>query len=328
MMGEHQKRQDIKILCIGAAVQDVYLQGKIFKPHKEEDGELVEEFQLGSKNDIEGVVFSTGGGGTNAAVTFAKQGLHSMCMVKIGHDISGKIVLDGLHTAGVDTSLVSYLEDIGTGYSCVLLAPNGERTYLTYRGASSHFDIEVADFHDVEADWIFLTSLAGDFDSLSKIFNYAEHKNINIAMVPGKDELKEAKKLKEFIPRLEVLVGNKEEFAMIYEGETLEELVRAANKDVHFVVCTDGAKGVVAADRWHIITAGMYKDVEVIDRGGAGDAFASGFVAMIAAGESLEHAVTLASANSTSVVTKIGAKAGILSHDDEIHEMPLDIKEL
>ena len=327
-MGEYQKRADTKILCIGAAVQDVFLQGKIFKPHKEEDGELVEEFVLGSKNDIEGVTISTGGGATNGAVTFARQGLHAMFMGKIGNDIAGKIVLDDLHENGVDTSLVEKLDSVGTGYSCLLLAPNGERTILTYRGASIHMDFTKQDFHDTEADWLFLTSFAGDFEALQKVFAYAKSKNIKIAMIPGKDELKEPAKLKQFISHLELIGGNKEEFMMLFAGQTLEELVCEANKAVHYVVCTDGAKGAVAADRWHIVKAGMYKDVEVIDRTGAGDAFASGFVAMIASGESLEKAVTFASANSTSVVTKIGAKAGILGLHEHVHDMPLEVREL
>ena len=108
----------------------------------------------------------------------------------------------------------------------------------------------------------------------------------------------------------------------------MQDLVMQANKDVHYVVCTDGPKGAVAADRWHIVSAGVYEDVPVIDRSGAGDAFASGFIAMIAAGDSLERAVTFASANSTSVVGSIGAKSGILQHDAKIHSMPLDVKEL
>ena len=49
---------------------------------------------------------------------------------------------------------------------------------------------------------------------------------------------------------------------------------------------------------------------------------------MIAAGESLERAVTFASANSTSVVGTIGAKAGILHHADHVHDMPLIVSEL
>ena len=328
MMGEYQKRAGIRILCIGAAVQDVFLQGKIFKPHKEEDGDLVEEFQLGSKNDIEGVTFSTGGGATNAAVTFAKQGLHAMFMGKIGHDIAGKAVLDDLHSSGVDTSLVGYLDDVGTGYSCLLLAPSGERTILTYRGASSDLDFKVEDLHHIQVDWLFLTSFGGNFSALEKVFDFAKRQAIKIAMIPGKDELKEPAKLKALLPQVTILIANKEELGMIYDGDNLEDLIRKVNRDVHYVAGTDGPKGAVAADRWHIVKAGMYEDVPVIDRTGAGDAFASGFVAMIVAGESLEQAVTFASANSTSVVTKVGAKAGILGVDDHIHAMSLDVKEI
>jgi ribokinase len=59
----------------------------------------------------------------------------------------------------------------------------------------------------------------------------------------------------------------------------------------------------------------MYQKVKVADRTGAGDAFGSGFVAAIAKGQSIGEALTLGSANATSVVQKIGAKAGILKTD-------------
>lgn len=324
----HKKRKDISILSIGAAVQDVYLQGELFTPHREHK-QLVEEFVLGSKNELDGVTFSTGGGATNAAVTFARQGLHGMFMGKIGDDVAGKAILDDLHKDGVDTSLVGISTNgYGSGYSCILLAPGGERTIMAYRGASSHFTITQADFHDTKPDWIFITSLGGNFKVLDNIFKYAKHHDIKIAFNPGKKELEAKDKLKKLIPQLSLLSMNKEEMQMIYPGKTIEDLVRAANKDVHYVVVTDGPKGAVAADRWHIVKAGMYEDVPVIDRTGAGDAFSSGFTAMIAAGESLEQAVTFGSANSTSVVGKIGAKAGILHMNHHVHDMPLKVKDM
>lgn len=326
-MSEQKKREDIKILSIGAAIQDVYLRGKLFTPKNEHHRE-VEEFQLGSKNDIEGVFFSTGGGATNGAVTFARQGLHSVFMGKIGSDIAGKAVLDDLHKEGVDTGLVTYLSDDCTGYSCLLLAPSGERTILTYRGASAHISIHETDFHDTMADWIFLTSIAGNFEALDVIFAYARDHDIRIAMNPGKDELKKPDRLLKLLPAVTILSLNKEEAAMLYPGKTLEDLVRAANRDVHYVVVTDGHRGAVATDKWHIVTAGMYEDVAVVDRTGAGDAFCSGFTAMIAAGETLEQAVTFASANSSSVVKNIGAKTGILGVDSPVHAMQLEVKEI
>ena len=327
-MSQYENRKNISILTVGAAVQDVYLRGAIFTPQREEDGELVEEFSLGSKNEIEEVVFSTGGGATNAAVTFARQGLHAMYLGKVGHDVAGKAIIDDLHKDAVDTSLVGYSDTHGSGYSCILLAPNGERTILSYRGASSHYEISESDFHDVKPEWIYLTSMEGNFEILNTVFAYAKAHDIKIAMNPGKKELEAKEQLMQLIPQLTLLSMNKEEMQQIYDGESLEDLVKAASKDVHYVVVTDGPSGAVATDRWHIVRAGMYEDVPVIDRTGAGDAFSSGFTAMIAAGEPLEWAVTYASANSTSVVSKIGAKDGILHIDNEVHPMPLDVKEL
>jgi ribokinase len=248
-------------------------------------------------------------------------------MGKIGHDVAGKAILDDLHKDGVDTSLVGYSKTVGSGYSCILLAPSGERTILSYRGASSHYEINLEDFHNAQPDWIYLTSLEGNFEVIDTIFEYARNNNIKIAMNPGKKELANKDHLKELIPHLTILSMNKEEMQQIYSGETLEDLVRQASQDVHYVIVTDGPNGAVASDRWHIVRAGMYEDVPVIDRTGAGDAFSSGFTAMIAAGESLEWAVTYASANSTSVVSTIGAKAGILGQTDQVHGMPLDVSE-
>jgi sugar/nucleoside kinase (ribokinase family) len=70
----------------------------------------------------------------------------------------------------------------------------------------------------------------------------------------------------------------------------------------------------------------MYEDVKVIDRTGAGDAFGSGFLSQWAMGKTLKESIVFASANSTSVVTKIGAKKGILHAGIKLHDMPLHEK--
>lgn len=321
-------RRPLKVICIGAAVQDVFLLGKIFKSHRDEDGDRVQEFELGSKNDVEKVVFSTGGGATNAAVTFARQGIHALYMGKVGKDVAGTAILDALHDDEVDTSLVRISRDIGTGYSVLLLAPNGERTILTYRGASTHYDLRIHDFHDTRADWIYLSSFEGNFEALETIFEYAAKHGIKVAMNPGKKELEHTARLRKLLPRLAVLSANKEEMMMLFPGDTTTELAKNASETVPVVIVTDGPKGAAACDRQKIVRAGMYENVSVVDRTGAGDAFSSGFVAMIAKGETLEQAVRFASANSTSVVSQIGAKAGILNEGTKLHDMPMRVHEL
>src|SRR5680860_1732089 len=181
----------VRMLTIGAAVQDVFLShSPEFKPVSDKTAdELFLKIELGSKNDVNNINFSTGGGATNAAVTFARQGLGVQFMGTIAHDPAGNAVLDDLDKEGVDTSLISYSEKLHTGYSVVLLASTGERSFLTYRGASTHYDIKNFDLSESDADWIYVSSMAGNMDILDKIFAQAKQLKIKVFFNPGKGEL-------------------------------------------------------------------------------------------------------------------------------------------
>lgn len=318
------------ILSIGAAVQDVFLShSDEFTPVTDKSlHEQVMQLEMGGKADVNKINFATGGGATNASVTFARQGLHAIFMGTIGHDPAGQAVIDDLDNENVDTTHVSYAKKLNTGYSVLLLAPNGERTILTYRGASTHYQLHNFDMTNIDADWLYVSSVAGQVEILDKIFHQARSKGMKIFFNPGKKELRQPEKLRALLEDVEVLSVNKEEAAQIVEGQSSEELVRHALHYVPTVIVSDGPNGVVASDGKTIVTAGMYRDVKVIDRTGAGDAFGSGFLSQWATGKSLKESIIFASANSTSVVTKIGAKTGILHHGVKLHDMPLNEKEL
>ncbi|MDK2899380.1 MAG: ribokinase [Patescibacteria group bacterium] len=316
------------MLTIGAAIQDVFLShSQELKPVSDKTAdELFLKIELGSKNDVNNINFSTGGGATNAAVTFARQGHHSQFMGTIGHDPAGDSVLNDLDKEGVDTSRISYSDKYNTGYSVVLLASNGERSFLTYRGASTHYDIKNFDLSDSDSDWLYVSSMAGNMDVLDKIFNQAKHLSIKIFFNPGKNELKKIDKMRVLLEDVDVLSVNREEAQQIVNGEDLEELVRRLSNLVPVAIVSDGPNGVMASDGKTIVRAGMYEDIPVIDRTGAGDAFGSGFLSYWASGRSLKDSIVFASANSTSVVSKIGAKAGILHKNTTLHAMPLSEK--
>lgn len=317
------------VLSIGAAVQDVFLSNsEAFRPVCKNPDECFAMLELGAKADVNNIEFSTGGGATNASVTFARQGLSSIFMGTIGHDPAGQAVVADLDKEGVDTTHLSYSEEYNTGYSVLLLAPSGERTILTYRGASTHYDIKNFDLSECgHVDWLYVTNMAGSMDALSKMFHQAKELGIKVAFNPGKGELKQIDKLKTLLDDVEVLSVNKEEMQMIVEGETSEELVRHGMNYCPVVIVSDGPRGVTATDGKVIVSAGMYEDVPVIDRTGAGDAFGSGFISQWSQGVSLKDAIIFASANSTNVVTKIGAKTGILHEGVELHDMPVEEKE-
>lgn len=316
-----------KILAIGAAVQDVFLShSDEFKPVTEKPHETFMHLPLGSKADVNNITFSTGGGATNAAVTFGRQGIQAEFMGTLGHDPAGLAVLDDLDNEGVDTRHVSYSSRYHTGYSVLLLAPSGERTILTYRGASTHYDAKNFDLSKSDADWVYVSSMAGSMEALDKIFAQARRFKKKIMFNPGKGELSQPRKLKSLLEDVDVLSVNREEMQTIVEGNELEELARHALHYVPVAIVSDGPNGVLATDGKSVVRAGMYEDVRVIDRTGAGDAFGSGFLSQWAQGKSLRESIVFASANSTSVVTKIGAKKGILHKHTALHEMPIDEK--
>lgn len=314
----------VKVLSIGAAVQDVFLShSDEFRPACENPRECFLRLELGAKVDVNKIDFSTGGGATNASVTFVRQGLEAEFMGSVGNDPAGQAVLAELDREGVETSRVTTSKRYNTGYSVLLLAPNGERTILTYRGASTHYKASDFDLTEARADWLYVSSMAGKMDILDAVFTDAKRLGMKIMFNPGKGELQQMDKLRPLLEDVDVLSVNREEMSMIVEGDSTEELALHALNIVPVAIVSDGPNGVAATDGKTLVVAGMYEDVPVIDRTGAGDAFGSGFLSQWAQGRSLRESIIFASANSTSVVTKIGAKAGILHVGTELHDMPI-----
>lgn len=317
------------ILAIGKGTQDVFVHSDEFDPHTQ-GKHVFTEIPLGIKMEVEDVTFSTGGNATNVAVTFARQGLNSQYMWTLGDDPVSNIIMSDLDKDGVDTRFVVQKERYSSGYSLILIATNGERTILNHRGVSTGKTGVDLDFDAIAAaDWVYPTSLAsGGLELLSKIIHAAEKGGAKVMLNPAGPELAEPEKLKGLLDSVEVLCMNKEEMQLLVHGTTLEELVRHGLNYCPVVIVSDGPNGVVASDGKTIVRAGMYEDVKVIDRTGAGDAFASGFLSQWALGKSLKDSILFASANSTSVVTMVGAKAGILHKGVKLHEMPLVEKPL
>jgi sugar/nucleoside kinase (ribokinase family) len=324
----------VRIAAFGAASQDVFVSGQGIKAEldprtNEYMEEFAEDFKLGAKLAVDKIVFSTGGGATNAAVTFARQGHASSFVGKLGNDVAAAGVIAELDKEMVDTRYIIQHPTLGTQYSTILLADNGERTILIYRGAANSH--EAKDYQDIDFsqfDWIYISSFAGAFDALDTILTRAKAAGVKTMFNPGDGELSNADKLRSLLEDIDVLSVNKEEAGKIVQGGSIEELVRHGLHYVPAIIISDGPNGVMASDGKTIVKAGMYEDVPVLDRTGAGDAFGSGFLSQWAMGKSLRDSIIFASANSTSVVTKIGAKEGILHTGVQLHDMPLSEKPL
>lgn len=312
-----------RIVSIGAALQDVFLiDSDDFGTNKRG---FFNQLELGAKVDIDKIHFSTGGGATNAATTFARYGHESIFMGCIAEDPAGQAVLDVLDREGIDASYVTYTDKAHTGYSVVLLTPAGERTILTCRGASASFHLlKAKDLKRIKPDWIYVTNMRGDMEKLDEFFTTAHENGIKVMFNPGKLEIENKRKFIGLLADVDVLLVNKSEAKQIVIGTSLEEVAGRLHDIVPTTIVTDGANGALAFTTDRAYRMGLYEDPPILDSTGAGDAFGSGFLAAYAAGKSFKDSLIFASANSTSVIQKIGSKAGILTNRTKLHDMPME----
>ena len=321
-----------RIVALGSALQDLYLIDKedftattVHFVTARETNSLFGELKIGSKVDIDKLLYEIGGGGTNAAVEFARHGHESIYIGNIGHDMAGDAVLACLDDEGVDNSYVEYAPRKSTGCSVILLdTKSGERTILTYRGASAKFNnLDEEDLSRIQPDWLYVTSLRGDMDTLLRFFEKAKEIGCQIMFNPGKLELAEKKKMIGLLDLVDILLVNKSEAAEIVPGSILTELISHLGNYVKTVIITDGSMGAIATNGDKTYRFGIYEDLPVKDTTGAGDAFGSGFLAHYSAGHSFRQSLIYASANSTSVVSDLSAKKGLLTGSEKLHEMPI-----
>lgn len=315
-----------RIVSLGSALQDVYLIDHDDLVPTSIGGEAIfGKVLVGSKVDIDRISYEVGGGGVNSAITFARHGHEVVFMGNIARDPAGAAVVRVLSREGVDDSYIQFLERRTTGTSVVLLdSKSGERTILTCRGASEQFgNFEAADLELISPDWLYVTTLRGDLATLEKFFKKAHELGVRAMFNPGVRELERAPDLTKLLKYVDILNVNKSEAAQLVPGTTLTELLYRLQNYVDTVIITDGPMGGIAGNGEEIYRFGIYEDKKVRDATGAGDAFGSGFLAALADGKSFRRSLVFASANSTAVVSQLGANRGILTGSEKLHPMPI-----
>ena len=315
-----------RIVSLGSALQDIYLvDHDDLTSTQIGSSAIFGEILVGSKVDIDKISYEVGGGGINSAISFARHGHEAIFLGNIAHDSAGAAIVKTLDREGIDSSYINFLERKSTGTSVILLdSKTGERTILTCRGASEQFgNFSEKDLSLIQPDWLYVTTLRGDMDTLERFFKFAKKQEIKIMFNPGVKELENPKQLLKLLKYVDILNVNKSEAGEIVPGVLLTELVYHLKDYVETVIITDGPMGGIASNNDETYRFGIFEDQKVKDATGAGDAFGSGFLAHFAANKSFKDSLIFASANSTSVVSKLGANAGILTGKEKLHLMPM-----
>ncbi len=317
------------VITVGAAVADI-----IMHAAKGKDGQIRladgrMSFPLGAKFEIgeRDYLLNSGGGATNTAVTFARQGLLTGCVAEVGEDVFGALIVEQLRHEHVQP-LISVNKKLPTGASCILVHENGERTVFTMRGASGDLTLGEIPFATMETQWAYVNPGNMPESRVSRIVSVFEKRKARVALNPSKRQLERGiAGMRGVLASVDVLLVNEEEASKLTgipkERET--EIFKSLDRAVRgIVVMTMGPRGVKVSDGKTVWSAGIFKNKTIKDRLGAGDAFGAGFVAgLLAHGKengsrgfsdgAISYAIRLASANATAVVEGLGPKVNILT---------------
>jgi len=304
------------VITIGSATRDVFLTSDAFKIIRSPEFQtgLGECLNLGSKNPVDDILFTTGGAATNCAVTFSRAKLKTAAICRVGDDEAGHEIIKTLKQESIETKFVQVDKNKHTAYSTLLLYKGGERTILVYRGVANDIDSEKIPWGKLKSKWIYISALGGKKDLLQKIISAAGKNKTKIAWNPGGAELNFGLvALLPYFKKVEMLNVNREEAAKLFNlpFDNLEEILCSAkNLPMKYKVITDGIHGAYVICGSEVSHTNSYGG-KPKNTTGAGDAFGSGFVTGLILKDDPMYALRLGIWNSGLVIKHMGAKAGI-----------------
>ncbi len=307
------------VVTFGSGVVDVFASTDLL----EKKGKL--DLEVGSKYLINDLRLDVGGGGTNVAVAFARFGFKTGCVCGVGMDSNGREVLGSLKK-----EKIKFLGKVGkgkTGYSMIVDSKKNNRTILTYKGESN--EVGVDDIRRFKTKWIYYSSLLGkSFVAQKKLAERLVGDGTKLVFNPSSYSI-ESQNIRGLLKLASVLILNKEEATALVErysgcrGVGVSGCRKTGSANVKLleglrslgprtVVVTDRDKKVLCYDGKREYSIVPHKGKKVIERTGAGDAFAAGFVSGLIAGFDMEKCLKLGVEESEAVLGYFGAKNNLL----------------
>jgi len=280
----------IDVLCIGATSYDLVFQ--------------VDHHPQSDEKAVAGSFIHCGGGpAANASVTVSRMGLKSALIGYLGWDLFGRLHMEELQSAGVNTELVVRGE-YPTPVSSVWVKPSGERSLVNYRSADSVLHPEIFDFSNIHPKVILFD---GHEPELSiSLLNEAHSRGIKTVLDAGSWH----KGTSQLFEKVGHLVCS-EQFAYEFTGTSspalaMEKLI--SHNDC--VVITLGKEGLIWRNAGGEGRIPAFP-VAVKDSAGAGDVFHGAFAGCLAMGKGWNDTLRYSSAAAALSCTRLGARTGI-----------------
>ena len=287
------------ILIFGGLIIDRYLLVDRY-PERGGDGTITDSFD------------TVGGCAVNIAVTVKNLGAVPYVVSAIGNDLWGDEIMQFMQERQLPVNCVKRAEG-HTGYCLVFLEPDGERTFLTYKGCEAEYAdalISGAVFDDCLIAVVTGYCLL-DASSQKWIEKFKALKSKGSLIIfdpsPMVDKIDKSY-VSEMMSICDVLTPNESEAKILAGKKTPEQWARSCNDNDISVIIKKGADGGVLYQKGAQIPYDAI-DVHAIDTTGAGDSFTGAVAYALANKIPLEKGVLLA-AEAAAITTTIKGPNG------------------
>ena len=268
--------------------------------------------------NMESPIYEAGGSAANTAYWISQLGGEAGFIGKISDDDLGKQFQTSLKESGLKDLTVFETEDNQTGLCAIFITPDGERTMNTYLGAGEHLSVEDLNKNSISnAKILYMEGYLWDKPSSKEAFLHAAKINketdglnaISLSDVFCVDMHRES--FIDFIKSdINYVFCNEDELNALFELNNTTEAIEHFEKtfpNVNQLVCTLGADGVLILDKSKKYNF-KATEAKVIDKTGAGDFFAAGYLFGLQKGFSIVESAEIANKSAAHVISEVGVR--------------------
>lgn len=262
-----------------------------------------------------------GGKGVNQAVAAARAAADVVMIGRLGADEFGQRFRQALATEGIDATYVSTDAEYGTGVGLPVVYPSGDNSIIIVPQANSRLSVAevTAAAGAITSAKVLLLQFELPIETAVAAARVAREAQTIVVLNPA-PAAKDALQLRGLVDYLLPNVVEAEELSGVASADDEGRAAAAALRTswgAKGVIVTLGQRGVLVVDDTGEEVVPAFA-VEAVDTVGAGDAFAGGFAARLAAGDDLEEAVTFARTLAALSCTREGAVEAMPSLEDVV----------
>ena len=237
---------------------------------------------------------------------------------KISNDNLGKQFKSSLKDSGLNDYTVFESEDNQTGLCAIFITPDGERTMNTYLGAGEYLSVKDLNIDAIKkAKILYMEGYLWDKPSSKSAFLYAAKINkesgglnsISLSDVFCVEMHRDS--FTSFIADdIDYVFCNEDELNSLFEKNTTEESIEYFSTkfpNVRQLICTLGLNGVLISEGGEKYSFDASEAV-VVDKTGAGDFFAGGYLYGLQTGLSIESSAEIANKSAAYAISEIGVR--------------------